>query len=357
MATLTQSAIVARKGVRYVLYGLIFLIFVRAVYNLGSGIYRKYFPTPPPTPTVSFGKLPKLPFPESKGPKDLAYTIETPDGKLPKLPPQMKVYFMPSVNSSIGALDNAKEKAKNLGFDPNGKILVENVPNVYVFSKKDAPSTLTMNIVTGVFSVSYDINSDPSIIGQTPPSPASATKQVQAFLGRGKYLEADISGPVTNEFLKIVNRELQKVSSQSEADFVKVNLFRSNIEEKIPSLPPNPKEANVWFILSGSQEKEKQIFAGEYHYFAIDKEKSGTYPIMTPEEAVDTLKRGEAYIANIGNVSGKNITVRRIFLAYFDPEQYTEFAQPIFVFEGDEDFTAYVPAISPKFYGSEEKKQ
>ncbi|KKQ73667.1 MAG: hypothetical protein US95_C0050G0001, partial [Candidatus Woesebacteria bacterium GW2011_GWB1_38_5] len=40
-----------------------------------------------------------------------------------------------------------------------------------------------------------------------------------------------------------------------------------------------------------------------------------------------------------------NIVIRKVYLAYYDPDQYTEYYQPVIVFEGDDDFTAYVSAI------------
>jgi hypothetical protein len=44
-------------------------------------------------------------------------------------------------------------------------------------------------------------------------------------------------------------------------------------------------------------------------------------------------------------------TVRKIYLAYYDAGVYTEFYQPVFVFEGDKDFVGYVPAVTTDYYG------
>jgi hypothetical protein len=38
--------------------------------------------------------------------------------------------------------------------------------------------------------------------------------------------------------------------------------------------------------------------------------------------------------------------VRKIYLAYFEPINLTNYLQPIFVAEGDNNFVAYMPAIS-----------
>src|SRR5262249_36531699 len=119
-----------------------------------------------------------------------------------------------------------------------------------------------------------------------------------------------------------------------------------------PSLTADPNQSNVWFIDSGSQEQGKKIIAGEYHYLPVDSEKSATYPIKTAQQALDELNGGGGYIAAVGNNPDGNITVRKIYLAYFDPATIGNFYQPIVVFEGDNGFFAYVPAVASSYYGN-----
>ena len=47
------------------------------------------------------------------------------------------------------------------------------------------------------------------------------------------------------------------------------------------------------------------------------------------------------------------ITVRNIYLAYYDSISPQTYLQPVFVFEGDGGFIAYVPAINPEFIESD----
>ena len=105
---------------------------------------------PPPPPTVSFGKLPKIVFPE-KEISQINYTVETPDGSFPKLAEQANVYFMPKLTSSLLALDVAKQKAAGLGFTAEPEQLSG---SVYKFTNTRTPSTLEMNIISGFFSLS-----------------------------------------------------------------------------------------------------------------------------------------------------------------------------------------------------------
>ena len=79
MATLTEASIMSRKGVRYTIYGIIFLIVARIIVLSGIALYKKAFPPPPTPATVAFGKLPKLPFPE-KTKHSINFSLQTPSG-------------------------------------------------------------------------------------------------------------------------------------------------------------------------------------------------------------------------------------------------------------------------------------
>jgi hypothetical protein len=347
MTSLTQVSILSRKIIRYAIYTIILIVIGYYSYQIGTKIYRKYVPAPPPPPTLTFGKLPKLPFPlpENEIPKDLVFTLETPTGKLPKLPKQSAIYFMPKSISTIKSLDSAKQKATSLGFNPEGN---ENVPTVYDFRNNASPVSLNLNIVTGVFSIYYDLNSRPSVLENIPPDPARATALARTYLSRAKSLPGDLNGPVTTEYLKIQDGKFVAADSLSDANVTKVNLYRKNYND-LPNVAKTRNQANVWFIFSGAKAGGDQVIAAEYKYFSIDENKSGTYPIITSDAAWEKLKSGDAYFANIEAKSNGNITVRKVYLAYYDPDKYTEFYQPVVVFEGDDNFSAYVSAVSPDY--------
>lgn len=95
---------------------------------------------------------------------------------------------------------------------------------------------------------------------------------------------------------------------------------------------------------------KRQVVAGEYRYFPIDQTQVSTYPLKTAKEAYDNLVNGKGYIADLGlNTNGK-IIIRKIYLANYDPDTQTDFFQPIVVFEGDNGFVAYVPAVTDAYY-------
>ncbi|KKR64381.1 MAG: hypothetical protein UU02_C0009G0030 [Candidatus Woesebacteria bacterium GW2011_GWA1_40_43] len=326
MTSLTKIAITSRKVIRYGIYLIIFLIVGRIFLDLGVKIYKKVFPAPPPAPTVRYGKLTKIPFPENGVTAKLTYTIETAEGGLPtNIPTQAKVYFMPKTSANLLSLDTAKSKAAALGF---GTDVQQVSDTVYKFKNSNYPSTLQMNIITGTFSISYDLISDKSPIDLKPPVAEVAASDFRSFLSEANVLPGDLTGSVTHDFLKISNGQLVSALSLSEANFVKINLFRKNYQ---------------------------QIIASEYHYNEVDESQYSTYPIKTPTEALTELQAGKVFIANLGlNENEGTLKIRRVFLAYFDPDAITEYYQPIYVFEGDNGFIAYLPAVISDYYQAQQ---
>jgi hypothetical protein len=351
MATLTDISIIARKVIRYGIYFIIFLIVGRIFLNAGSKIYKKVFPAATPAPLVKYGRLPKIPFPENGITAKPAYTLETAEGGLPtNLPNQAKVYFMPKISANLLSLDSAKNTAAALGFDTGPQQISD---TIYKFGNSRYPTSFLINIITGTFSISYDLNSDKSPIDYKPPVSEVAASDFKSILSGANILPDDLIGSITHDFLKISNGDLVSAMSLSEANFVKINLFRKDYDN-LPSMTGNPNQANVWAIISGANSDAQQIIAAEYHYHPVDETQFSTYPLKTPQEAFSELQNGGAFIATLGvNEDGANLKIRHIYLAYFDPDSSTEYYQPIYVFEGDNGFIAYLPAVTSEYYSGE----
>lgn len=349
MTSLTRIAIVARKIIRYGIFLIIFLIVGKVVLDAGIAMYKKTFPAPPPPPTVKYGKLIKIPFPENNITAKLTYVLETPEGGLPtNLPVQAKIYFMPKVSPNLLSLETAKTNAKNLGFMASPQQVSD---IMYIFNNPKLPTSLQMNIITGAFSISYNLAQDNSPLNTKPPIAEIAASNFRAFLSSAGILPADLTGPTTSKYLKLSNGQLVSALSLSESNMVKVNLFRKNYDN-LPGVTGTPDQANVWAIISGANQRDQQIIAAEYHYFKVDETQFSTYPVKTPTEAFAELQANQVYIAALGlNKDGDSLKIRRIYLAYFDPGSVTEFYQPVYVFEGDNGFTAYLPAVTSAYYG------
>ncbi len=310
-----------------------------------SGVVSVLFPKKPPPPTVLFGPLPAIPFPENRAdPSKLKFTLETAERSLPKLPTQSAVYYMPKDVATLSSVDEGLQKAKGLGFSGQGEKVTE---TLYRFRHPSLPKTLEINIVSKIFSLSYDLALDPTPIDAIPPTPEIAASYVRSYLAGADLLPEDLTGPTTHRYLKVEQGKLVPAISQSEAQIIEINLFRSNFDE-LPSIGEDVGEANVWFLVSGSRLAERRILSGEFRYFPVDAERISTYPIKTSEQAWEDLANGKVYIAK--SPPEGEVVIRRVYLANYDPSNSAEFFQPIIVFEGD-NFAAYVPAVTDEYYG------
>lgn len=348
MATLTEVSIAARKGIRYTIYAIICLIIARGIILSGIALYKKVFPPPPTPPTVAFGKLSKIPFPEKQKIK-LNFSLETSEGGLPSFPAQTKVFFMPKISSNLLSLDFAEDKAGRLGFDIQPQQTTE---SLYKFYHKTAPAILETNIITGSFSLSYDLNADSTPISVRPPLPEIARNSVKTFLSSASLYPNDIeTGTFESRYLKTQSGGFVPALSQSDANLVRIDLFRKKTDE-LPVVTPTTGEGNVWFMVSGVKERGKEIIAGEYHYFPVDESQVATYPIKTGDQAWQEFTSGNYYTASIGSaIESDDIKIRKVYLAYYDAGVYTEFFQPVYVFEGDKDVVGYVSAVTNDYYG------
>ncbi len=351
MTTLTQIAITTRKIIRYSIYGLILIAFLRIAFIGGQKLYRKAFPKPPPPPNYEFGPLPKPYFPPKKDLPSFEFTIETAEGDLPVFPTQAKVYYIPSKLPKLLTLDATKTKVGALGFRTNPERVSQ---TVYKFKHPSVPSVLEINIVSGLFSISQDVTDNSALTNNRPGNPEAIISSVKNYLAGGEFLPEDLSGRTSYELLRIEGQRLVRAISLSETNLIKVNLFRKDLD-KIPAMTPDPNQANVWFILSGTPESGAKVIAGEYHHLSVDEDKYATYPIKTAQQALEELRAGKGYIANLGlNEDGK-VTIRKIYLGYYDSGSLDDrFLEPIIVFQGDDDFYAYVLAIPEENYKLEE---
>lgn len=347
MATLTEASIISRKTVRYIIYAIISFTALRFVIISSIALYKKLNPPPPPPATVAFGKLPKLIFPDKVKPK-LNFSLETPTNGLPVFPDKQNVYFMPKISSNLLSLDIAKDRSNRLGFNSEPQQITE---SMYKFFHKNAPSSIETNIITNSFSISYDLNIDPSPLSVHPPLPDIAMSGIKSFLSSASIYPDDLNGPIRHKYLKIQGGGFLPALSLSDAVLIRVDLFRKNINE-LPPVTPNYSEGNVWFMVSGLRDRGKDIIAGEYHYFPVDESQVATYPIKSADSAWQEFNSGNYYVASQGTtVDNDNIKIRKIYLAYYDASSYAEFYQPVFVFEGDKDFVGYVPAVTTDYYG------
>lgn len=351
MATLTQTAYYTRKTFKLGIILLVSFFVLKTSLKTGIKIWRKFNPPPPPAPTVDFGKLPKIDFPEQKLPENLSklnFRLETISGSLPTFSQRVNVYFMPKRGSNYMNLERATLKAKSMGFLDQPK---EIGPTTYQWVTQTTPeTTLEMDINTGSFHLRYQYENDQELLtSKHLPSNQEAAQEAKNFLVTNGFLADDLTeGSAEFDYLRFVYPNLVPTASLSDADFVRTNLFRTNLGD-FKIFPPNPKKSLISFLFSGSRTANKRIVEIDYTHFPIEKQSFGTYPLKPINQAWSELQTGKGHIANLGQNENGNVVIREVYLAYYDSQKPQTYLQPIYVFGGDKNFFGYVSAIDPKW--------
>lgn len=342
--SLTEVAYTSRKIIRFGSFFLIFIAIAWPIYMASVMAYKKAHPPYIP-PTLKYGILPKIVFPEKKFEKK-NFTFELPNDTIPKFKDQAKVYVVYRPVSSFLALEYDTKTARGFGFTSAPQ---EVNPGVYKFENTNSNKTLTMNVLDGSFKLEYPYQTDQMLLNpQKLPSNDEAIRIATSFLESGGRMTDDLrNGEKKITYWRIEFSGLRAVTSLSEANVIRVDFFRQNLDDDFKILSSEKDKAPISILVSGSTVDEKKIIDVSYKYANIDRESFSTYTIKTTEQAINDLKMGNYWPSS--DVSSKDVIIRRIYLAYFEPSSPTNYMQPIYVFEGDNNFTAYVPAVIDQY--------
>lgn len=342
MATLTEAAYYSRNIIKFGVIGIVTLLILRSLVIAGVAYWRKTHPPPPPPPTVLFGKLPALEFVENDY-SISSFKLETVTSSTPYLGDRAKVFFMPIRQASLLGLERMEFQASKLGFSGEPEQLS---PRRYQWTKdRPLPTTLIADIISGSFSLDVTWQQNSGLLSQKNlPDRAEAIAEAQSILHEAELLPEDlINSGAKVSFLKADVGEMVPAISLSEADFVRVDFFRSPIEEMLV-YAPNPKRGVVSLTFSGSKTAGKRVVELKYNYFRVNYEQSATYPLKTSQTAWNELQSGAGYVAYVDK-EVKTAVVRKITLGYFDSAVPQHYLQPVYVFEGDGSFVGYVAAV------------
>ncbi len=342
--TLTKASYWIRFFIKYgsvAIGSLVLLIFIgRTAWTL----WRAANPDPPPPPNMAFGRIQKIQFPD-KETGSHQFVLETLDESLPDFGDRVEVYFIPRSGSTILALENAKKLANSLDFAGQPEKINE---GTYKF-EGGLSYTLTINALSGNFDVRYPYLNDQTLIGPGRlPDEERAIQVAKTYFSRSGKLAEDINQGISElSYYKIMPGGLVEAASFSEADLLRVDLFRSKIKDEFRVVSTEPDKASISVLISGSSDEKREIVEVNYRYVPVDVSKLATYPIKAVDRAWSEMLAGDYYPAS--DTEDESVIIRRVELAYFEPLVGTNFFQPVFVFEGDNGFAAYVRAVAQEW--------
>lgn len=345
MATLTEVSYYTRKTVVGLAIAFVVILVSPLIFGGVKAIYLKLFPTPPPPATRGYGQLPDLIFPKGTAAYKPNYRLETIAGKLPDLERLAKVFVVEINRNRLLELDRIRARARSLELRDEPREVDE---RTYVFNHPVLPIEMAVDIIYGSYGYKYTWKGDAEFIrARAVPGKDEAQPAAKSFFQALGILPSDlVNGVTTYTFLTGgIDGQMVATGSLSQANFVRVDLFRTNIEKlKVVTTDWDTSAVNV--IFSGQTDRLKRLVGANYNYSRIAAEGYETYVLKSAQQAWSELTGGGGYVPK---PAGENVVVRNAYLAYFESNQPQEFLQPVFVFEGDGGFVGYVPAIDPTY--------
>lgn len=347
MVNLTEISIATRKMAVWLAILFVSYLFIRFLIGLGVAYYKATHPIPPPAPNVIFGKLPSPKFSHVvTSTSGLKFTLENVDGKPPETTDAAKVYSMPKKLPNILAPQRAKEFAVKLGFTGEPQIVSS---ALYHFTDpSNSLRTLDIDVTTMNYKISYDYLSKPEMLANVQfSSTDQIITDVKNLIAFNNIFDSSVAnGIITTDLLQYDGRlkKLVPASSLGNAQAVRLNFKRKDLD-KYKILPPEFDKSYTYIIYTQGDSLANKILELSYIYWPISTDNFGTYPLRSGAAAWQDLLDGYAFVINMGNNSPDQITIRNIYIAYYDSQEPQPYLQPIYVFEGDNGFVAYVPAV------------
>lgn len=347
MTNLTETSYIARKTIKY---GSVFLLIFVIFYSVAVNAYKAYKTAHQKiVPDVRYGRLPAIIFPQKQF-EVKNFSLELAKDTMPTVSPAAKVFVVYRPVSTLLALEEDTQTARKLGFLNKP---TEIRTGVYQFTRTDSDQTLVMNVLEGSFSVSYPYKNDQLLItSKNLPEKDQAIQLAQTFLSTIDKMTPDlVAGNQNISYWSISSQGLKKVSSYSEANAVRVDFVRQEIDDSYKVVYSDPDSSSISILLSASSVESKRIIDVNYKYAPIDATSFSYYPIISPQSAFDALKKGKYWPAR--DSTSKDIAIKNMYLAYYEPSSLTNFMLPVYVFEGSQNFVAYVTAVDPGYISQE----
>lgn len=347
MSSLTQISINARKALVFGIILFVAYLILNAIFN---AVLRSLQKPPPPfilLPQNEYGQLPSPKFTTAENTAGINLTLENIEGHPPESTTAAKVYKFPERLYTSLSLDRARAFGRNLGFRDEP---VAQSKTLYLFTDPNNPlRTLQIDVVTFNFQIKYNYAQSPDLFKNLPNTGKDQlVKDARNFIT--PLFDSTLLGNIKSDYLKVDATGTQLVPATDRFDpiqGVKMNFFRPNLDGlKIVTSQFFESQVNLTHI--PTPDINTSFLNISYTFWPIAYDSYSLYGIRTALQAWQDLKDGYGAVISMGNNTPEKVVIRDIYMAYYDSEEEQPYLQPVYVFEGDNDFVAYVPAVSPE---------
>jgi hypothetical protein len=343
MASLTEVTWMIRKGFVYGSIGSVvaLLLGIAVWYGVKTVTTKPSVPTP--TPGLAFGALPQITFPQSK-PRPNEYELLLIEGAPP--PSQYAaVYFVPKKAPTLFSRKNAADLATQFGFtqDP---VITDTTQYDYI--DIDTKNKLTIDIPYKYFTYQMGSVEPTKFLAQVPEDEGTLKAAAEAYIRAVNLWNDDLKN-IKVKYVVWTGSGFTPEELNNKTSFARVDFFNPSAND-IPIVTAEPSAGNVFIVFGFTAPNQRVMLASKYKYYAPDFNNSSTYPTISGDTAWAELKAGGGYIAQPLK-AGTKAVIRRIYMGYYQPDAYQDYLQPVWVFEGDQNFVGMVHALDPTYLG------
>jgi len=363
--------------------GVVIIIILVIIFRAGVELKNIIFPPKIDPPTRAYGLLPPIRFPDSTIDSNFTYRLQTTTGELPVgLPDRLSIFPIIQPKPNLLNLEKTIKKIEKLDFikedgSPVPEIQRSNpyyewhgigdFKRVIIFNINSFDFKMTSNFLQNLIPLSPRfISNEESAIetaqdfltdAQLTPDDLDLSKTTNKDNANGYYTYPQLfSIDSTPQGTKLVSTTSLSKTNVIRVDFYQKDLeyklktgeqneFKPLIDVKIPIVYQSPPYSTMSFWIASGR-SEAQVIQAFFTHQGIDtSDESVTYDLITPDAAYTALNNGEGYIASYSG-QDNNILIKNIFLAYYLGETPQQYLMPVYVFEGNDGFYAYVSAVS-----------
>jgi len=343
--TLTEYSVLARKvlplGIIGILGALIAFFSVQIILTQ---------PAPTEVPVnpydLVYGKISPIGSKDATSSAGFNFTFDTIEG-IPVSPAEhAQVYFIPENNRQIGFSLKTDAMAETLGFDiatSPGKV------NFPIINYEDDKQKLEVDITRYNYDYQYVLGEDDEFLQKlvSVPEPSVITREATEFLQSvGRYPDELAQGKPNIVYLTFdpVEKKINISDNPQEANMVEVDFYRGDVEE-YPSVTSSYFNSQN-YVLMLYHSKGMKVVRSQVNFYETAPDQVGIYPLKSGDAAWQQVVEGKGVVA-YSEPGVKDVTIKEMFLAYYDPSEYTEYFQPVYVFLGgrESNFAIYVSAV------------
>jgi len=347
--TLTELSYYLRRILPFFILFVLFFLIIFYSFKLYFTFLSLNKPKEPIVPRV-FGNINPPEIKNSTSSANFTFVLDNIEGRPVTTTDSAKVYFLPKPTTRFGYREKIYLMAKTFGF--NTEVVTHKlIDNLAVFD--DGFKKLTIDISN--FNFTFDNFSDKNFFtstdeGKIIPSEKEIENKAIDFLKEvGRYPDELAKGKNQIIYLKYHPgfESYVNVDNPNEADLVEIDLYRQYPDE-VPVVSPKFFNSQNYVVLRFLKNNKYQVLKAQIAFYEKSDSQFDIYPVKSGDLAWEELTKGKGYVV-AATKGKKDIVIKKMYLAYYDPDFYQSFLEPVYVFLGEDDFVAYLPAIANQF--------